>query len=190
MTRDIHCVTKWSKFDTSWEGVSVDTLARRCRDVGGLRDGVSATAATPPTCRSTTSPAARPGSRSAFDGQPLESEHGGPARLLVPHLYFWKSAKWIRGLRLDERGFAGLLGDIRLPHVWRSLAGTALQRRLIWRTAEVVELVDETPRVRSAAADGPGWPGQQAGQHVDVRLTADDGYQAQRSYSISSAPSA
>jgi ferredoxin-NADP reductase len=69
------------------------------------------------------------------------------------------------------------------------VVGTALQRRLIWRTAEVVDLVDETPRVRSLVLAVPGWPGHQAGQHVDVRLTADDGYQTQRSYSIASAPS-
>ena len=68
------------------------------------------------------------------------------------------------------------------------MAGTALQRRLIWRTADILELVDETPRVRSLVLSVPGWPGHQAGQHVDVRLTADDGYQAQRSYSIASAP--
>jgi ferredoxin-NADP reductase len=68
------------------------------------------------------------------------------------------------------------------------VAGTALQRRLIWRTADILELVDETPRVRSLVLSVPGWPGHQAGQHVDVRLTADDGYQAQRSYSIASAP--
>jgi ferredoxin-NADP reductase len=69
------------------------------------------------------------------------------------------------------------------------VVGTALQRRLIWRIAEVVDLVDETPRVRSLVLAVPGWPGHQAGQHVDVRLTADDGYQTQRSYSIASAPS-
>ncbi|HEV3274091.1 MAG TPA: FAD-binding oxidoreductase, partial [Candidatus Dormibacteraeota bacterium] len=68
------------------------------------------------------------------------------------------------------------------------MAGTALQRRLIWRTAEVVDLIDETPRARSLALAVPGWPGQLAGQHVDVRLTAEDGYQAERSYSIASAP--
>jgi ferredoxin-NADP reductase len=70
------------------------------------------------------------------------------------------------------------------------VAGTALQRRLIWRTADVLDLVDETPRVRSLVLSVPGWPGHQAGQHVDVRLTAEDGYQAQRSYSIASAPAA
>ncbi len=69
------------------------------------------------------------------------------------------------------------------------MAGTALQRRLIWRTAEVVDVVDETPRVRTLLLTVPEWPGQLAGQHVDVRLTAEDGYQTQRSYSISSAPS-
>jgi ferredoxin-NADP reductase len=68
------------------------------------------------------------------------------------------------------------------------VAGTALQRRLIWRTADVLDLVDETPRVRSLVLGVPGWPGHRAGQHVDVRLTAEDGYQAQRSYSIASAP--
>ena len=70
------------------------------------------------------------------------------------------------------------------------MAGTALQRRLIWRTANVVDLVDETPRVRTLVLSVPGWPGHQAGQHVDVRLTAEDGYQAERSYSIASAPTA
>jgi ferredoxin-NADP reductase len=68
------------------------------------------------------------------------------------------------------------------------VAGTALQRRLIWRTAEVLDLVDETPRVRSLVLAVPGWPGHLAGQHVDVRLTAEDGYQTERSYSIASAP--
>jgi ferredoxin-NADP reductase len=68
------------------------------------------------------------------------------------------------------------------------VAGTAVQRRLIWRTAEVLDLVDETPRVRSLVLAVPGWPGHLAGQHVDVRLTAEDGYQTQRSYSIASAP--
>jgi len=57
-----------------------------------------------------------------------------------------------------------------------------------WLTATVREVIDETPRVRSLVLDVPGWPGHRAGQHVDVRLTADDGYQAQRSYSIASAP--
>jgi len=68
------------------------------------------------------------------------------------------------------------------------VARAALQRRLSWRFGHVVELIDETPHVRSVVMEVPGWPGHRAGQHVDVRLTADDGYQAQRSYSIASAP--
>jgi ferredoxin-NADP reductase len=66
--------------------------------------------------------------------------------------------------------------------------GAALPGRLSWRVGTVVDVVDETSRVRSLVLDCPDWPGHLAGQHVDVRLTADDGYQAQRSYSIASAP--
>lgn len=68
------------------------------------------------------------------------------------------------------------------------MAGTAVQRRLIWTPSRAVEFVAETPRVRTIVFDVPGWGGHKAGQHVDVRLTAPDGYQAQRSYSIASAP--
>jgi ferredoxin-NADP reductase len=68
------------------------------------------------------------------------------------------------------------------------MARAAIRGRLSWTLTEVVDLVDETPRVRSIVLDVPGWPGHLAGQHVDVRLTAEDGYQAQRSYSIASAP--
>jgi ferredoxin-NADP reductase len=68
------------------------------------------------------------------------------------------------------------------------MAGTALLGRLTWQPAEVVDLVTETPRVKTIACDVPGWPGHRAGQHVDIRLTAEDGYQAERSYSIASAP--
>jgi ferredoxin-NADP reductase len=64
------------------------------------------------------------------------------------------------------------------------VAGAAVLGRLTWLLAEVVEIVPETPRVKSLAFAVPGWPGHRAGQHVDVRLTAEDGYQAQRSYSI------
>ena len=67
-------------------------------------------------------------------------------------------------------------------------AGAAQEPRLPWRTASVIELIEETPRTRSLVLDAPGWPGHKAGQHVDLRLTSEDGYQAQRSYSIASAP--
>src|SRR5438552_1115030 len=68
------------------------------------------------------------------------------------------------------------------------MARTALPRRLNWEFANVVESIDETSRVKSIVLDLPEWQGHRAGQHVDVRLTADDGYQAERSYSIASAP--
>jgi ferredoxin-NADP reductase len=68
------------------------------------------------------------------------------------------------------------------------VAGAAVLGRLNWQLADVIEILDETPRVRSIVLGCPGWPGHLAGQHVDVRLTAEDGYQAQRSYSIASAP--
>src|SRR3712207_9082055 len=68
------------------------------------------------------------------------------------------------------------------------MAGTAVRGRLTWLVAEVARVRDETPRVKTIAFDVPDWPGHRAGQHVDVRLTAEDGYQAQRSYSIASAP--
>lgn len=68
------------------------------------------------------------------------------------------------------------------------MARAAVLGRLTWRVATVVELLDETPRVRSLVLDCPDWPGHRPGQHVDIRLTAEDGYQAQRSYSIASPP--
>jgi len=106
-TVDIHCVTKWSKFDTTWKGVSVDTLLERVD---------SAAAYVTAWCDggyTTNLPLADLTDGKAwvayeYEGEPLHPEHGGPARLLVPHLYFWKSAKWVRGLTLtvgDEPGF-------------------------------------------------------------------------------------
>jgi ferredoxin-NADP reductase len=70
------------------------------------------------------------------------------------------------------------------------MAGTAVLGRLTWRAADVVAIVPETPRAKTILFDVPGWPGHRAGQHVDIRLTAEDGYQTQRSYSIASAPTA
>ena len=68
------------------------------------------------------------------------------------------------------------------------MEGTAVRGRLMWQTATVGSVADETPKVRTLALEVPGWPGHRAGQHVDIRLTADDGYQAERAYSIASAP--
>src|SRR5947207_58818 len=92
-----------------------------------------------------------------------------------------------RGCRPAPRP-ARLLGGLRLPQLWRPVARAALRGRLTWQLGRVVELHAETPHVKSIALELPDWPGHRAGQHVDVRLTAEDGYQAQRSYSIASAP--
>jgi DMSO/TMAO reductase YedYZ molybdopterin-dependent catalytic subunit len=106
---DIHCVTTWSKLDMSFVGVSVDTLLGMAKPTAAATH-VMAFAHTGYT---TNLPMADVTGGHAWvaweaDGQPLPREHGGPARLLVPHLYFWKSAKWVAGLRLmdhDEPGF-------------------------------------------------------------------------------------
>ena len=120
-TVDIHCVTKWSKLGTTWRGVSIDTLFENIETTadytmvhgyGGyttnvpledLLDGKAWVAY-------------------EFDGEPLHPEHGGPARLVVPHLYFWKSAKWVRSLDLmteDSWGFWERLGYHAYGDPWK-----------------------------------------------------------------------
>ena len=113
-TADIHCVTKWSKLDTRWRGVTFDDLVK----AAGLQ--------APPTLYvmahcdggyTTNVPVAdmRDGKAMVvthFDDKPLPPTHGGPARLLVPHLYFWKSAKWVRGFRFM---------DTNAPGFWESM---------------------------------------------------------------------
>jgi DMSO/TMAO reductase YedYZ molybdopterin-dependent catalytic subunit len=106
---DIHCVTTWSKFGVRFGGVAVDTLLA----VSGIDPAATHVVASSHTGYTTNLPLADVTAGRAwvvweYDGRPLAAEHGGPARLLVPHLYFWKSAKWIAGLRLldhDEPGF-------------------------------------------------------------------------------------
>src|SRR6202007_1239560 len=93
------------------------------------------------------------------------------------------------GLDADVTRQAGLLGRPRLSHLWGPMAGTALFGRPgMWRVGTVVALHDETATARTITLEVPDWPGHVAGQHVDVRLTAADGYSAVRSYSIASAP--
>ena len=121
VTTDIHCVTRWSKFGTHWEGVSIDTLLQNVETTAGY------TMAHSYGGYSTNVPLAdlRDGKAwiaYSFDGKDLEAEHGGPARLLVPHLYFWKSAKWVNGLTLmreDEPGFWEQLGYNMYGDPWR-----------------------------------------------------------------------
>jgi DMSO/TMAO reductase YedYZ molybdopterin-dependent catalytic subunit len=115
-TVDIHCVTKWSKFDTTWEGVSVDTLLDAAKSAG-VAEGAFVVAFCDGGYTTNLPIADVAGGKAwvvfGYDGAPLPAEHGGPARLLVPHLYFWKSAKWVRGLHLlpaDQSGFWEQLG--------------------------------------------------------------------------------
>ncbi len=118
---DIHCVTKWSKLDTAWRGVSVDTL------LDGIETSADYVTAWSDGAYTTNLPLEDVTGGKAwvafeYDEEPLDPEHGGPARLLVPHLYFWKSAKWVRGLELkleDEPGFWETYGYHNYGDPWR-----------------------------------------------------------------------
>jgi DMSO/TMAO reductase YedYZ molybdopterin-dependent catalytic subunit len=119
MTRDIHCVTKWSKFDTRWRGVLIDDLLKAAGldaaptgyTLAHSYDGYSTNVPTADLIGGKAMLAL------AYDDQPIEPDHGGPARLLVPHLYFWKSAKWINGLQFTERDTAGFW-ELRGYHMY------------------------------------------------------------------------
>lgn len=121
VTVDIHCVTKWTKLDTVWRGVSIDTLLDG-QEVGG-RFAMARSYGGYTTNLALSDLAGGKGWVAyRYDGQPLEPEHGGPARLLVPHLYFWKSAKWVRGLDLideDAPGFWEGYGYHNRGDPWR-----------------------------------------------------------------------
>ena len=121
ITVDIHCVTKWSKLGTSWTGVSLDTLLERVETSadyalafcdGGYTTNVPLGDLT----------GGQAWVAYEYEGAPLEPAHGGPARLLVPHLYFWKSAKWVRGIELrdsDEPGFWERYGYHNYGDPWK-----------------------------------------------------------------------
>jgi DMSO/TMAO reductase YedYZ molybdopterin-dependent catalytic subunit len=121
LTTDIHCVTRWSKLDTAWEGVSLDVLLE-----GMEHDAPYALAFCDGGYTTNVPVADLLGGQAwvafGYCGGPLGAEHGGPARLLVPHLYFWKSAKWVRGLRLleeDQPGFWENFGYNMYGDPWR-----------------------------------------------------------------------
>lgn len=123
MTRDIHCVTTWSKFDTAWEGVMIDDILGDAFiepptdfTLAHSYDGYTTNVPTADLVGGKAMVALR------YEGKPIPADHGGPARLLVPHLYFWKSAKWINGLQFtekDELGFWELRGYHRYGDPWR-----------------------------------------------------------------------
>jgi DMSO/TMAO reductase YedYZ molybdopterin-dependent catalytic subunit len=118
MTRDIHCVTTWTKLDTQWDGVLVDDILSAVGIVAPTKfvlahtvDGYSTNVPFADLTDGKSMIALQ------YDGQPLEPDHGGPARLLVPHLYFWKSAKWVNSLQFIERDTAGFW-ELRGYHMY------------------------------------------------------------------------
>jgi DMSO/TMAO reductase YedYZ molybdopterin-dependent catalytic subunit len=120
-TVDLHCVTRWSKLGTSWQGVSLDTLLA---DVDTAADFAMAHSYGGYTTNVPLEDLLDGQAWIAyqFEGEELSSEHGGPARLLVPHLYLWKSAKWVRGIELmlqDEPGFWETAGYHDYGDPWR-----------------------------------------------------------------------
>ena len=105
---DISCVTKWTHLDMRWRGVSIDTLLEHVEldpKAGFISeytfDDYATNVPLPDLINGQAFVAYE------YDGKPLAPEHGGPARLVVPHLYFWKSAKWMRGLRVMEKDKSG-----------------------------------------------------------------------------------
>jgi DMSO/TMAO reductase YedYZ molybdopterin-dependent catalytic subunit len=120
---DIHCVTTWSKFDTVWEGVTLEDLLA----AAGVAAPSAFVLAQSYDDYDTNVPFADLSGAQAmvatrYAGAPITPEHGGPARLLVPHLYFWKSAKWLRSLRFtarDEAGFWELRGYHMRGDPWK-----------------------------------------------------------------------
>jgi len=123
VTCDIHCVTAWSKLDTAWEGVAMSWLIDQ---VAPLPTATHVVAHADPdyTANLPIADLRRDGVLLAyrFDGQELEPEHGRPLRLLVPHLYFWKSAKWLRALEFvdaDRPGFWERYGYSNTADPWK-----------------------------------------------------------------------
>jgi DMSO/TMAO reductase YedYZ molybdopterin-dependent catalytic subunit len=117
-TRDIHCVTTWSKLNTSWEGVLIDDILAQA----GIEPPTDFVLAHSHGGYSTNLPVADvTGGRAMvalrYEGQPLEPDHGGPARLLVPHLYFWKSAKWVNAIQFTKRNEPGFW-ELRGYHIY------------------------------------------------------------------------
>jgi DMSO/TMAO reductase YedYZ molybdopterin-dependent catalytic subunit len=121
VTVDLHCVTKWSKLGTRWRGVPLDLLFE---DVESAADHAMAHSYGGYTTNLPVADLLDGQSWIAYeyDGEPLAPEHGGPARLLVPHLYLWKSAKWVRAIELtndDSPGFWETAGYHNYGDPWR-----------------------------------------------------------------------
>jgi DMSO/TMAO reductase YedYZ molybdopterin-dependent catalytic subunit len=121
---DIHCVTKWSKLDTTWQGVTFDDLLNAANVADAPAPYITAHSEGAYTTNIPVEDLVNGQGMIAtrFEGLPIPSAHGGPARLLVPHLYFWKSAKWVRRLQFmedDEPGFWESLGYHNYGDPWK-----------------------------------------------------------------------
>jgi DMSO/TMAO reductase YedYZ molybdopterin-dependent catalytic subunit len=116
--RDIHCVTKWSKFDTNWAGVTIEAILANA----GITAPTEYTLAHSFDGYTTNVPfkdltGEQAMVATSYEGKPIAPDHGGPARLFVPHLYFWKSAKWVNALQFTERDEAGFW-ELRGYHIY------------------------------------------------------------------------
>ncbi len=202
---DIHCVTTWSKLDTSFTGISLDTLLGIAQPLPEATYVVEEST----TRYRTNLPLADVTGGKAWvvwehEGKPLAREHGGPVRMIVPHLYFWKPAKWISKNPPARPRRARFLGTQRLSRSRRPVARAALRRGLspemaetgndrrlaaVWRDARVVEVRHHHDLAVILRLDVPDRVVHRPGQHYVLWLRAEDGYTASRSYSAVSAPS-
>ena len=207
VTVDIHCVTHWTKLDMPWRGVPLDTLFAQVETVAATTCMVAQlTAATRRTSRSTTCSTARPGSPSRRTASPsipstagrrgcscrtctsgrARSGCAGSSCRPTTNPGFWER----HGLPPARRSLEGGAVLVSGPAVTRHIGGSpppSSRTAAGWHTATVASVAQETPNARRIVLDVPTWPGNDAGQHLDLRLTAQDGYQATRSYSIASA---
>ena len=187
---DIHCVTKWSKLRTTWEGISLDALLADVETAAdyALVYSYGGYTTNLPLEDLTDGKAwivfnfdgeARPRTRRS-----CETSRAAPVPLEV--------GKVGSRYRPSAARRAGILGNAWLPRIWRSVARTAIRRGLSqplrWQLARLVAERTETSTAKTLVLEIDDWAGHLPGQHVDVRLTAEDGYSTQRSYSIASAP--
>ena len=177
MTRDIHCVTTWSKFDTAWEGVLVDDILADA----GIEPPTDFTLAHSFDGYTTNVPTADLVGGKAmvalrYEGKPIPPDHGGPARLLVPHLYFWKSAKWINGLQFTRRTNwgSGNCAAITATAIRGGSSATPMTRMddihartacrelgpflplMRWQTATITEIMRRSPTVSELLLQAAG----------------------------------
>ena len=183
ITVDLHCVTKWSKLGTRWRGVSLDTLLA---DMAGQAEYALVSSHGGYT---TNLPMADLlGSRAwiafSYDGPTSRPSTAAPPGCWSRTCTCGSPRSGCAASNYVHDDTPGFWETTRLPQLRRPMAGTAILGRLTWQVATVAAVRPESATARTLVLDVGNWPGHLAGQHVDVRLTAEDGYSAQRSYSI------